>query len=433
MSPRFWLVVALTGVGAGIAGAALMLVLYTVQHLAFGYTELDFLHGVEQASALRRVIVLAVAGLLGGTAWWALRRWMRPSPGVSEAVWSPHGRMRIVPAALDGLVQIVVVGMGASLGREGAPRQVGATIASTLGDLTGLPARQRRLLIACGAGAGLAAVYNVPFGGAVFTLEVLLGSLALPLVIPAALTCVIATMVAWVVLGDRATYTVAAFPLTGSLIVFAVLAGPLCGLAGVGFVRLVAWSKARTPHGWRLPLATTGVFTALGGLAIAYPQLLGNGKGPAQLAFDGGGGLVLLATLVVLKPVATAACLRSGATGGLFTPVLATGALLGGVLGHGWVLLWPGTPLGAFAVVGAAALLAAALQAPVSAVILILELTQVGQTALVPIVLAVLGASLTARILEDRSTYTIGLPDTADGPPTLHTDPVRATRPSQTP
>ena len=397
--------------------------------MAFGYTELSFLQGVEQASPLRRVIVLAVAGLLGGTAWWALRRWVRGSPGVSEAVWSPHGRMRIVPTVLDGLVQILVVGMGASLGREGAPRQVGAAIASTLGDLTGLSSQQRRLLIACGAGAGLAAVYNVPFGGAVFTLEVLLGSLALPLVIPAVLTCVIATMVAWAVLGDRATYAVAAFPLTGSLIVFAVLAGPLCGLAGVGFVRLVAWSKARTPSGWRLPLATTAVFTALGGLAISYPQLLGNGKGPAQLAFDGGGGLVLLAALVVLKPLVTAACLRSGATGGLFTPVLATGALLGAVLGHGWALLWPGTPLGAFAVVGAAALLAAALQAPVSAVILVLELTHVGQAALVPIVLAVLGASLTARPLEDRSTYTIALSDAALGPPTHSTDLADGDRP----
>lgn len=163
------------------------------EHLAFGYTELSFLQGVEQASPLRRVIVLASAGLLGGTIWWALRRWMRPSQGVSEAVWSPHGRMRIVPTLLDGLVQIVVVSMGASLGREGAPRQVGAAIASTLSDLTGMSSQQRRLLIACGAGAGLAAVYNVPFGGAVFTLEVLLGSLSLPLVIPAATTCVVAT------------------------------------------------------------------------------------------------------------------------------------------------------------------------------------------------------------------------------------------------
>lgn len=223
--------------------------------------------------------------------------------------------------------------------------------------------------------------------------------------------------------GDRATYAVAAFPLTGSLIVFAVIAGPLCGLAGVGFVRLVAWSKARTPHGWRLPVATTAVFTALGALAIAYPQLLGNGKGPAQLAFDGGGGLVLLATLVVLKPLATAACLRNGATGGLFTPVLATGALLGAVLGHCWVLLWPGTPLGAFAVVGAAALLAAALRAPISAVILVLELTHVGRATLVPIVLAVVGASLAARPLEDRSTYTVGLASTAADPPSYPTKP----------
>lgn len=417
IAPLFWVVVVLTGVGAGVAGGALMLLLYLVQHLSFGYTEETFLQGVEQASAARRVLVLAIAGLLAGAGWWLLRSVLGPSRGVSEAVWNAGGRMPLIRTALDGVLQIVIVGMGASLGREGAPREAGAAIGSRLSELTGLSDNERRLIMACGAGAGLAAVYNVPLGGALFTLEVLLGSLSIPLFVPAAATSIVATTVAWLLLPNRPTYTVAPFPLTISIGVFAVVAGPVCGLAAVGIVRLVALARASKPQRWRLLVATTLVFTAIGALAIPFPQLLGNGKGPTQLTFDGAGGLGLVAVLFLLKPVVTAACLRSGATGGLFTPTLATGALLGATLGHLWSLLWPGTPLGAFAVLGAAAVLAAALQAPISAVVLVLELTRVGPGFLVPMVVAVIGATVTARLLESRSTYTVGWAADAVDPP----------------
>jgi H+/Cl- antiporter ClcA len=203
------------------------------------------------------------------------------------------------------------------------------------------------------------------------------------------------------------------------VIVFAVVVAPPAALAAVAFVRLIGWARRRRPAGWRLPLATVPVFTALGALAIVFPALLGNGKGPTQLTLDGGGTLGLLVVLAVLKPLVTAACLRSGASGGLFTPTLATGALLGAALGQGWELLWPGGPVGGFAVVGATAFLAAALQAPISAVVLMLELTRVGQGMLVPLTLAALLGTLVARLIESRSTTTIGLPATALGAPDL--------------
>ncbi len=423
---RFWVVTLLVGVGAGLAGGLLTLLLHLVQDVAFGYRAESFQLGVEQAPAWRRVTVLTLAGLVAGLGWWWLRgpvsRRLGRARGVSAAVWSADGRMNMARTVLDGVLQIVVVAMGASLGREGAPREIGAALASRLAELSGLSAEQRRVLMACGAGAGLAAVYDVPFGGGLFTLEVLLGSLALPLAIPALVTSLLGAVTAWLLLGDTPVYAVAAPPASAPVVVFAVVAGPLAALAGVGFVRLVAWSRRRVPTGWRLPLATTAVFAAIGALAIPLPALLGNGKGPVQIVLGGGAPLLGLVALTVLKPLATAASLRAGASGGLFTPTLATGALLGAVLGHLWTLLWPGGPAEAYALVGAAAFLAAAQQAPLATVVLLLELTHVGTGLLVPIALAAVLGVLVARLVESRSTASAGL----DGPlaaPVLAADP----------
>jgi chloride channel protein, CIC family len=421
LAPRFWIVLLLTGVAAGLIGGALTLLLHLVQEVAFAYAAAPFLQGVEHAPWWRRLLVPALAGLVAGLGWWALRgplgRRLGDAPGVSASVWSPTARPALVRTALDGLLQTVVVAMGASLGREGAPREVAAALGSRLSELVRLDGEQRRLVVACGAGAGLAAVYDVPLGGALFTLEVLLGSLALPLVVPAGVASVLGAVTAWLLLGDQPVYPLPVPAPDARVIVFAVAAAPLAALAAVGFVRLVGWSRRRRPTSWRLPLATVAVFTALGALAVPLPELLGNGKGPVQLVLDGAAPLGLLAVLAVLKPLLTAASLRSGANGGLFTPILATGALLGAVLGGAWSELWPGGPAGGYALVGGAAFLAAAWQAPLSAIVLVLELTRDGPGLLVPVALAALLGTLVARLVEPRSTQTVALGAAAQGPP----------------
>ena len=348
----------LAGVAAGAGGIVLTLVLHAVQHWAFGYTEATFLTGVERAAPSRRVVAMAIGGLVVGIGWWALRRWCTPVPSVTKALSNSNQGLPIGLLTADAVMQIVAVGAGASLGREGAPRQFGAAAANLVATRLGLSWPQRRTIVACGAGAGLAAVYNVPLGGALFTLEILLASAALADVIPALLSSGVATAVAWTMLGNRPTYLLPATVLHAPLLVWAVLAGPLAGLVGAYFVRFTTWSRGFAPTGWRLPVATTTVFAAVGAAAIVFPELLGNGKGPAQLAFDGTLSLATLALLVVLKPIATGACLASGATGGLLTPALATGAMLGGLTGGAWSLLWPGAPITGYAMIAAAAVLA---------------------------------------------------------------------------
>jgi H+/Cl- antiporter ClcA len=399
----WWLVVLGTGVGAGVVGIGLTLLLHLVQHVAFGYTESTFLVGVLRASPTRRVVVLVVGGLVAGAGWWLLRGVTRVRT-VADAVSARACRLPVISTTVDSCLQVVVVGLGASLGREGAPRQLAAAVAGWLAERCRLDTEQRRIVIAAGAGAGLAAVYNVPLGGCVFAAEVLLGSLSPRVLVPAALASAVATGISWLALPDQPTYAVGSFPLTRSLLVWSVLAGPVVGVAGWAF--RVAMRRARTgrPRSWRLPLATVVAFAALGALAIPYPELLGNGKGPTQLALSGSLGIGTAFALLLLKPAVTAACLRSGADGGLLTPSLATGALLGAVTGLLWTLLWPGTPLGACALVAAAAMLAVTQRAPLCAIVLVLEFTHTGLTLLVPILVAVTAATGTANRLGRRYT-----------------------------
>jgi chloride channel protein, CIC family len=224
-------------------------------------------------------------------------------------------------------------------------------------------------------------------------------------------TSVVATAVSWLALPNAPTYVIPADSSSVSSAVWALVAGPIAGVVSVGFVRTVAWADRRKPRGWLrlvVPLLALGL---LGALSIPFPQVLGNGKDIAQLAFADQVAPALLLALLVLKPAATVLCLGSGAPGGLFTPTLAFGSLLGGVLGHAWSWFWPGVPLGEFSVLGAAAMLAATTQGPISAVVLMMELTGRDRSFIVPLLLGVATATLVARTFEPRSIYDARLSD----------------------
>jgi H+/Cl- antiporter ClcA len=311
----------------------------------------------------------------------------------------------------SAVLSVIVVGMGASLGREGAPKQAGAVFANLFSDRVKLSDEQRRLLVACGAGAGMAAAYGVPLGGALFALEVMRGMLALRYVLPALFASVVATAVSWLVLPDAPTYLVPSYPSSMSTMAWALVAGPIAGLVSVGYVRAITWAERSKPQTWRRFLAPVVGLSALGAVSIAFPQLLGNGKDVSQLVFLNQVATPLLLLLLVLKPMATLLCVGTGTPGGLFTPSLTVGALLGAVLGHAWSWFWPGTPPGMFALLGAGAVLAATTQGPISTVVLLMELTGRDRSFIVPLLLAVGTATLVSRTIEIRSIYDARLTD----------------------
>lgn len=405
---RFAVVTVLTGIGAGLGGMALALLLHCLQHVAYGYsvTHLigneSFYEGVEAASADRRIAVLAACGVIAGCGWFAVYRYGRPLVSIKKAVASDDPHMPPVTTTAHALLQIITVALGSPLGREVAPREIGSLLAGWLSHYAGLSVEQTRLMVACGAGAGLAAVYNVPFGGAIFVLEVLLRSFEVRVVIPALVTSVIAAVVAWLGLGDTSQYVVPHFGLSANLVTWSIVTGPVFGVAAFAFVQLTTKARAAAPKGWTLPLLSLANFLVIGLLAVSFPQILGNGKTPAQLGFSNELTIGLAGTLLIIKVAITASSLRAGAQGGLLTPGMSNGALLAIVLGGLWTLMWPGTPIGAFAIVGATAFLASSMKMPITALVLMVEFTRVDHDFLVPMLCAVAGSIAISRLLELR-------------------------------
>jgi CIC family chloride channel protein len=412
LNRRFWMVLVASSVLTGLFAAAMMAILFNAQHLAFGYHSGSFEAGVEHASWQRRVISLAVAGAFGGVAWYLLRRYTKGERSeVDDAIWNGDGKLSFRRSLGTSVISEIVVGMGASIGREAAPKLLGGAAASLVGQRAKLTPSQLRLLVACCAGAGFAAVYNVPLAGALFTAEVLCGSLTLPTILPALTAAGIATITAWIYLPTHATYlNIPAYKFAPSLLVWGIVAGLAIGLVSSAYIRLIGWASHHRPSGAKAILASLLAFSALGLIGIRYPQLFGNGKDMAHDAFVGAGGLALFLALAALKPIVTSLCLGSGATGGLFTPTMSAGAVLGAGLGLAWSQLWPGTPAGAYALVGAAAMIGSATQAPISAVALLLELTHSGFGIMAPMIIATVLATSVARHIDGYSIYSARLP-----------------------
>jgi chloride channel protein, CIC family len=403
---RLWLLLVLTGAGAGMASGLLMKLLRLVQHLSFNYRQGSFLSGVEGVSGLHRVLVLMGAGVLAGIVLLAVRRIPdNGGPGLNEAIRDHAGELPDRSMTVKAILSIVVVGMGAAIGREASLKEAGGLIGKKIADLARLTPEQRKLLVACGVGAGMAAAYNVPLGGALFTLEVLLETVSVETALAAFATCFLATAVSWWALPNQPSYQVPVLHLTAGLMLWALLAGPVFGLASVWFVRGIDWGKKHKPQQWMVVALPVVVFTLLGLAAIPFPQLLGNGRSVVQEAFDARMGTGLLCWLLVLRPLATMCVLRAGVPGGLFTPTMTFGALVGAVLGQPWSYLAAATDKRGYVLLGSGAVLAAATQAPISSVVFILELTGHASPLVVPLLIAVCGAMLTFRRLETRRTY----------------------------
>lgn len=408
LSPTMWMMIVLTGVGAGLTSGALMKLLRLVQHLSFSYGTGDFLAGVRHTSGERRLLVVALGGIIAGVSLYLLRRLFGGTGGgVTGAIWHEQGRFEAAPIVAKSLISIVIVGMGAAIGREAALKDMGATVAGKAADWTRLAPEQRRLLVACGAGAGMAAAYNVPMGGALFAAEVLLGTISITNVLAALTTSFIAVAVSWLMLPNAPTFSVTQLSVSPSLLLWATIAGPLFGVASAVYVRFIRWSETGKPKGWMVIVAPILVFTALGAISIRFPEVLGNGKNVVQEAFGSQLGTGLLIWLLVLRPLATALCLKAGAPGGLFTPTMTFGALLGGLLGEAWSHLAPKVSKDSYAIVGAGAMLAAASHGPISSIVFMLELTNHTDTLIVPLMIVTAGATVVARRLEEHSIYSV--------------------------
>ncbi|HBR6622223.1 TPA: chloride channel protein [Klebsiella pneumoniae] len=372
--------VVLTGILAGLSGMVLALILHAIQHLAFGYSygqivgSVSFLQGVTESSWPRRIVAIVAGGAVAGFGWWLLGRYGRRRVSIAAAVANPCAPMPAGTTTIHALLQIVTVALGSPLGREVAPREMGA----------------------------LAAVYNVPLAGALFSLEVMLLSFSWEKTLAAIMTSAIAAWTATLGLGDESQYHFVSSALPHTFLWWAILAGSILGTGAWLFRKATSAARSRARSNWQMPVFCLLGFSLLAILSLYFPELPGNGKGPMQLALSDGLPLSMGAVLLVLKMVVILAVLRGGAEGGLLTPGLAVGGLVSLLLCALWQLGFPGGDKSSFAVVGAAAFLAASMQMPLTAVALVMEFTHMDHSYLAPALLCAAGAFLTCRALDKK-------------------------------
>ena len=280
---RLALAVAVTGLLSGFAGMALAKLLHAIQHLTYGYelsahaSPESFRDGVMAASPRRRLCALLGAGVVAGFGWYGVHRSHRKLVSVRAAVGeiAPGPPMPAIETIAHLLLQIITVAMGSPLGREVAPRECGALLAQHVARLAALAPSDIRLLVACGAGGGLAAVYNVPLAGGLFVLEALLCSVSGRAVPMALATCAIAAATARSGLGDAVQYHLPALQISSSFVVWSVIAGPFFG-AGAALFRVATVSCTRAaPRGGRRIVAC---ILAFGSVGLAS-SLRGRGEG----------------------------------------------------------------------------------------------------------------------------------------------------------
>jgi H+/Cl- antiporter ClcA len=322
--------VVLVGLLAGVAGAATTLLLHFVEHLTYHYSFGTLLGGVGGSSPVRRALGPMIGGVLAGLGWWMLRR-RAEVPSLTETIerHRPIPRWRM---SLDAGLQVLLVGSGASLGREGAPRQ----LAAALGDLGtsrwALTARDREILLACAAGAGLGAVYSVPLGGALFAVRIVLRTWHPRAVGTALITSSLAVAVSAPVTHLEHPLAWPDPSLSYFFVGLALVIAPLSVVIGFGFDKLMKLARPKPQiSSWTLipTIAIAGLATGIA--SIWRPELPGNGRSILTVSINAGLTLGGAAVILLLKPLLTALFLRAGAVGGMITPALATGAAAGSV------------------------------------------------------------------------------------------------------
>lgn len=420
---HFFFSIVLVGVVAGLLGLVTETLIGWVQRLLWGRSG-ELLTVARQVPDWRVVAALTAGGVLVGLITWLGRQTVvgEGMGSLIEAVALAGGKIRPKPVIVEALAAIATVGSGGSLGREGPMIRLGGMISSWTGQRLRLTPQRLKILVGCGAAAGLAATYNVPIGGALFAMEVILGNFALEIFGPIVVSSVVATLIARALTGNVPLYAAPGYQLQSAWEMLAY-----AGLGVVGAVASVAFMlgiRAGSKLFAYLPGPVRPVIgmSLVGVIGLYVPYALGRGYETINLALSGkltmperlalppDFAVLLFLGLALAKLAATALTRGSGGAGGMFTPSLLFGALIGGAYGLWMHSLWPevASPSGAYAAVGMAAVMAGTSHAPISAILIMFEFTG-NYDLILPLMVASMVASLTSRRLHPASIYTESL------------------------
>lgn len=409
------------GAGAGLGAVAFRWLIASATQLFTGTRDYAATHDHPPHPWLPWLgpwfIVLApvVGGLLYGplVSFFAREARGHGVPEVMDAVAQRGGRIAGRVAVVKALASALCIGAGGSVGREGPIVQIGSALGSWVGRFVRVPEARLRTLVACGAAAGIAATFNAPIAGVVFALELLLRDFAAEAFGVVVLSAVTASVVGRAAFGNTPFLHLSPFSLVSPVEygLYAVL-GLLAGLAGVLFTRILYAVEDLCDWAWRGP---EGVRPAVGGLLLGLvllvlPQLYGVGYPVLQAGVEGRYALGFLLVLMIGKMVATSLTIGVGGSGGVFAPSLFIGAMLGAAFGDLIHVVLPHLtgPVGAYSLVGMGAVFAGAARAPITAVLILFELT--GEyTIILPLMLAIVLASGISHLLSPDTIYTLKL------------------------
>lgn len=359
----------------------------------------------------QRFLMPAVGGAIAGVILQMAARWLprRGAADYMEAISIGRGVIGFRQTVARSLSSIFSIGSGASIGREGPMVQLAAMCSSLTGRYLVLPPRQLRLLVACGATAGITAAYNAPIAGALFISEIVYGVISSATLVPLAVASVVANIVTRQILHYDAVFHMPHFEFVSGWEVINYLGlGLIAGLAAPQFLRFLDLSRAaflRLPFPLWVRMTAGGL--VVGALSVLNPEVWGNGYSVVNSMLHTQWAWQAVAAILLLKTLATAASVGSGAVGGVFTPTLFVGAALGALYGTGLHGLFPAGGLSAvssYAVVGMGALLAATTYAPLMSILMIFEMT-LSYEIMLPLMLACMTGYVIAQRIRPDSVY----------------------------
>jgi CIC family chloride channel protein len=401
------------GILSGYGAVLFRFVIQGAQY-AFYQNTADILTFVSTVPVYRLIGLPAIGGLVVGL---LVRFGAREAKGhgvpeVMEAVSLRGGRIRKRVAVVKIIASAVCIGSGGSVGREGPIVQIGSSIGSSIAQIFKTTGPQHRTMVGCGAAAGIAATFNAPIAGVLFALEVLLGDFGLAAFSPVVLSSVMATTISRHYFGDFPAFVIPSYELA-SLWEFAIypFLGLLAGLLAILFI-VVLYKSEDLFDAIKIP---EWIKPALGGMLLGlvllkWPQVFGVGYGAINQSLLNEMSGLLLFTLIFVKIGATSLTIGSGGSGGIFAPSLFIGAMAGGFFG--WVvnILFPGITASpaAYALVGMGALVAGTTHAPITAILIIFEMTG-NYKIILPMMITCILSTLVAISLKNGSMYTVKL------------------------
>jgi CIC family chloride channel protein len=438
LAPREGLVLlvmaVVVGVTTGLAAVLFIRLIAFIQFFFYGGGEKI----LPELGRLWLIVVPVIGGLLVGPiiAKFAPEAKGHGVPEVMQALILKGGRIRPRVALAKIVTSALCIGTGGSAGREGPIVQVGSALGSSVGQWLGLSDARIKNLVACGAAAGIAATFNAPIAGVVFAIEVLLSEIQVTVFGNVVVSAVAASIVSQIFLGSRPAFEIPGYVLHSPWeILLYVILGLLAALVGILFIRMLYYTEdvfERLPIPLWLKPATgalllgilaycypyVGTISYISaddmtlGLPIVenYPHIFGSGFLFLEEVLQGRAPFILLFLLIFLKPLATSFTLGSGNSGGVFAPSLFTGAMLGGSFGYVAMHLFPDLQIeiGAYALVGMAAVFSAAARAPLTSMLIVFEMSN-DYRLILPLMTAGMIASTFAQWLHSDSIYSLKL------------------------